>query len=127
VAKRNKDHRALYWLASGCRYQGVKVSCLGNAFPILQSIQQSTGTASSALERISDSIVQNSVGTAQVDTVIHKTAGIAARNQELAARGRQDAEEVRQASASLNTVIAQIGTRGGSSAAQAEIAAALRS
>jgi methyl-accepting chemotaxis protein len=97
---------------------------LNVASGILQSIQQSTGMASAALERISGSIAQQSAETAQVDDVIRKTAGIAAQNQELAARGRQDAEEVRQASGSLNAVIVQIDTLVGSSEAQAEIARA---
>jgi methyl-accepting chemotaxis protein len=94
---------------------------LNIASGILQSIEQSTGTACSALERISDSIAQQAAGSAQADVVIRKAAGIATQNQELASRGRQDADAVRQASGSLNAVIVQIDTLVGSSVARVEL------
>ena len=94
-------------------------SRLDIASGILQGIQQSTGSASSALIRISDSIAQQSAGTSEADVVIRKAAAIAARNNEIAGHGRRDAEEVLQASGRLNAVIVQIDSLVGSSDAHA--------
>jgi methyl-accepting chemotaxis protein/methyl-accepting chemotaxis protein-1 (serine sensor receptor) len=82
---------------------------LALASSIIQRIEKRTGTAASALSRISDSIHRQSTEIAQMDTAIRNAAGMASRNQHLAAEGSQDAQQVQTASESLSAVISALG------------------
>lgn len=89
------------------------------ASDIIRGIETSTGAASSALTHISESIKQQSGGTAKVDTVLRQAAGMATQNRALSEQSREGAHEVQIASETLGSVIAAIGRLVGVSSGRA--------